>query len=252
MEEKPKKAPRKSKKQEASNKPSAEMVNFYELDAVKCYQHKYINPHFDIHNITIPFRMIIVAMTLTLVNLLKMMQDTFNKIVLITQNRKEPLYEYLENAYDKSVFEIHEGLDWFNKLNIDKEFGDEEQQTLIIFDDMVKEKKQTQVEQLWLRARKVGGGISCCYLTQSYFDTLKFLRTNTNYIILKKSNGVSDIKAILKDYTLSADKEQLLNMYNACVNNDDVCSFFMIDLQAKKEKAYRYQFNTFLDPNKFT
>ena len=248
--------PKKTKKSKKVTGPNSQMINFYELDEVKCFNHEYINPHFNIHNIKIPFRMIIVAMTgggktLTLVNLLKMMPDTFNKIVLITQNKNEPLYNFLESVYEKDCFEIHEGLEWFNKLDIDKEFGEPDQQTLIIFDDMVKEKKQTQVEQLWLRARKVGGGVSCMYLTQSYFYTLKFLRTNSNYIILKKSNGVNDIKAILRDYTLSATKDQLLNMYNACVNNDDVCSFFMIDLQAKKDKAYRYGFDVFLDPNQF-
>jgi hypothetical protein len=122
---------------------------------------------------------------------------------------------------------------------------------------MVQERDQTAIEELWLRGRKLGGSVSCIYLSQSYFETPKFLRSNSNYIVLKKINGIRDLKLILSDYELGATKDQLVNMYQSCMNyrrdKDDngLLNMLMMDIGAPPEKIFRSTFLNYLNPKDF-
>ena len=175
----------------------------------------------------------------------------------MTRNKHEQLYEYLESKLDKDELTIQEGLEEFNKMNLDQKYKDKSKQSLIIFDDMVQERDQTAIEELWLRGRKLGGSVSCIYLSQSYFETPKFLRSNSNYIVLKKINGIRDLKLILSDYELGATKEQLVNMYQSCMNyrrdKDDngLLNMLMMDIGAPPEKIFRSTFLNYLNPKDF-
>ena len=80
--------------------------------------------------------------TQTLMNLIRVMNGTFNNINIITKNKKEPLYEYLESKVDNGLT-ITEGIE--SAPNLD-EF-DKKEQTLIVMDDLVLEKNQKQLEQ---------------------------------------------------------------------------------------------------------
>jgi len=192
-----------------------------------------------------------------LLNLLHKFSDTFNNILLVTRNKHEQLYEYLESKLDKDELTIQEGLEEFNKMNLDQKYKDKSKQSLIIFDDMVQERDQTAIEELWLRGRKLGGSVSCIYLSQSYFETPKFLRSNSNYIVLKKINGIRDLKLILSDYELGATKDQLVNMYQSCMNyrrdKDDngLLNMLMMDIGAPPEKIFRSTFLNYLNPKDF-
>lgn len=239
-----------------------DLINFYQLPDVQEFKREYHNPNFHLHNIQIPFRMLIISYsgggkTNFLLNLLHKFSDTFNNILLVTRNKHEQLYEYLESKLDKDELTIQEGLEEFNKMNLDQKYKDKSKQSLIIFDDMVQERDQTAIEELWLRGRKLGGSVSCIYLSQSYFETPKFLRSNSNYIVLKKINGIRDLKLILSDYELGATKEQLVNMYQSCMNyrrdKDDngLLNMLMMDIGAPPEKIFRSTFLNYLNPKDF-
>jgi hypothetical protein len=241
---------------------SGGLINFYELDDVKQFKRSYHNPHFDDHNIGLPFRMLIISCsgggkTNFLLNLLHKFSDTFSHIRLITRNKSEQLYEYLESKLGKDELTVHEGLDEFRKMKLDQVYKDKSKQSLIIFDDMVQERDQTCIEELWLRGRKLGGSVSCIYLSQSYFETPKFLRSNSNYIVLKKLNGIRDIKLILSDYGLGATKEQLLSMYNECMgfrlneSDNGLLNMLLIDIGASPDKIFRNNWKNYLNPNDF-
>ena len=230
----------------------SELINFYTLPSVKALEKKTHNPNYAQHGIKLHFRMLIVGAsgsgkTNIVMNLLKLMEMTFNKVYLYTRNKDEPLYNYLEMAIpDKEFLEIHEGLSHFNSIDIDKHyFG----QTLIIFDDLVQEKNQTKIIELFIRGRKVG--VSIVYLTQKYSLVDTTIRENTNYLVLKKIAGKRDVLSILRNGSLHADKEELLNMYQFCVNGNDILSFLMIDLEAKQEYQFRLNFLHVLDINFF-
>ncbi len=246
--------------------PTGEMINFYDIKDIKPFLRTYINPHEKIHGIKVPFRILIVApcgfgKTMCLLNLLNQFQSTFNHLLLITQNKSEPLYELLESKIDPDLFDIREGIDEFLKINQDEYFGDIAKQYLVVFDDMVceSEKNQKKIENLFIRARKLGGSVSCIYLSQSYFDTPTLLRKQLSHLILKRLGNKGDIENILRDHAINVDKNQLLNMYNECMevrsgkgNENGLLNHLLIDLGAKEDKAFRYGFDIYLNPNEFT
>jgi ABC-type lipoprotein export system ATPase subunit len=80
------------------------MKNWYDHKDMKKYLKESHNPHFDKHHIKVPFRACIVGSsgagkTSTLLTLISLMPDTFEKIVIVTKNKDEPLYNFL---YEKT------------------------------------------------------------------------------------------------------------------------------------------------------
>jgi hypothetical protein len=100
------------------NKNNGEIINFYDVIPKK-YLNDVENPNYDKHNIDIPFRILVISYTgggksVLLMNLLQVFPNTFNHILLITRNKSEQLYEYLESKLEKGTeLTIQEGLDEF-------------------------------------------------------------------------------------------------------------------------------------------
>ncbi len=146
------------------------MVDFYK-SMPKKYLLKSHNPNYKDHKLNLPFRMLIIGgsgagKTQTLMNMIRVMNGTFNNIHIITKNKDEPLYNYLESKVDNGLT-ITEGID--SAPNLD-EF-DKKEQSLIVMDDLVLEKNQKKLEQYFIRARKLN--CSLVYLSQSCFAVPK-------------------------------------------------------------------------------
>jgi Ni2+-binding GTPase involved in maturation of urease and hydrogenase len=127
-------------------KAEAEIIDWYK-EIPKKFLLKHHNPNFDIHGLKLPFRMLIVGSsgagkTQTLLNIIHNMDSTFNNIFVITKNKDEPLYNYLEDKLGDKGLEIKEGI--ANAPNLDD--LDKEDQTLIVMDDLVLEKNQSALE----------------------------------------------------------------------------------------------------------
>ena len=75
-------------------------------------------------------------------NVITLMENTFNKVYIYTKNESKPLYEYLEMAIpDSDLLEIHAGIARLNIIYIDEHyFG----RTLTLFNDLVQENNQTK------------------------------------------------------------------------------------------------------------
>jgi hypothetical protein len=236
---------------EVKPKP-ADIINFYELDDVKIFQKAYHNPNFNSHKITIPFRMCIIGASGSgksncVLNIVSQFSDTFNHIKLFVKNKDEPLYKYLEQRIpEREQLEIFEGLDELNKMNLDKDFKG---QTLCIFDDLCLEKNQGQIEQLYIRGRKLAEGVSLIYLSQSFYTIPRKIRLQCNYIILRKIPSSRDVNGILKEFSLSVNSKELIKIYESCVNKS-ITSFLLIDLNCDPEQAFRKNFEV-LDINQF-
>ena len=133
-----------------------ELVDWYKKIPKK-FLPKQHNPCFQDHHITLPFRMIIVGSsgsgkTQTLLNLLNIMPNTFEKIRIITKCKSEPLYEWLEEKLKDFDFKIEEGLGNLPDLDsLDKTVNN-----LIVLDDLVAESARAQrpVAEYFIRARK--------------------------------------------------------------------------------------------------
>ena len=236
-----------------TNQP--EIINFYDLDEVKAYALQHINPKYDFEKMPLkhPMRMVICGASGSgksnlLLNIIRLMNNTFEKILIFTQDRDEQLYNYLSNTIPAEHLEIFEGIDKVMNYNFNNL---EEKQYLIIFDDMCieKEKSQKNICELYVRGRKMAHGCGCSliYLTQSYYQVPFVIRKQMTSLILRKINGRRDASAILRDCAVDMKTSQLLNIYEQCCNPDDITAFLFIDFNAREDKRFRYKFDTILN-----
>lgn len=232
----------KNKKKTITN----EVQNWYGHipDSLKTQYH---NPNYNQHLMNLPFRLLIVGnsgsgKTTLVLELLHRMDDTFGNIIICTKNADEPLYKFLRTKIKPEQLQVYEGIE--NVPDLDS--FDPELQHLIVFDDLVLEKDQSTIEQYFIRSRKIAKGVSCIYLTQSYFKTPKTIRLNSNYIILKKLSSTRDLNMIMNDFSLGIEKEVLIKMYKFCT--EEKSNFLFIDIDAPLENRFR---RNFLDIIKF-
>ena len=167
------------------------------------------------HQIKIPFRLAVIAAsgsgkTQWLLNLIAKMNDTFGHIY-VCYRASEPLYQFLEKQIgpDKITF--------FTQLGKFPALSDlpRDKQILCVFDDCVNysDREQGIIKDCYIRGRKIGRGISMCYLSQSFFKIPKIIRLQCNYLILLKLGSKRDLNLILSDYGLGVDKDELMQIY---------------------------------------
>ncbi|CAN0371252.1 unnamed protein product, partial [Ectocarpus fasciculatus] len=161
-----------------------------------------------------------------LTNIIHKSSGTFNKIIVYTANKHEPLYKYLESKIDKEMLDIYEGLTHLNSMSLE-DLGPG--QILIIFDDLVLDKNQGQIESLFIRGRKLsdGMGISCIYLTQSYTLVPKIIRKQASHLIIKKLSSKYERMTIIKEAG-NLDMRQLTELYNYCTDGSFTNSYLLI------------------------
>ena len=218
----------------------AEIIDWYKK-VPKKFLLKSHNPNYKKHGINLPFRMLIIGgsgagKTQTLLNLIHNMNGTFNKIYVITKNKHEPLYEYLEEKL-KDDISVIEGID--AAPDLDKDISKKDQ-TLIVMDDLVLEKNQKPLEEYFIRARKQNA--SLVYISQSYFAVPPMIRKNLNYLIIKRLSNRPDLFRIMREYSLGVEKDVLLKLYEESIK-DNKQDFLLVDLDAEPEHRFRKNFN---------
>lgn len=218
-----------------------EMTDWYSLAPKK----KYHNPSFADHQIGLPFRMLVIGgsgsgKTTLVMELVKRMKNTFNFILLCCKSSDEPLYELLSKKVPKECLAICEGMGAIPPVQDLEGAG----QTLVIFDDLCIERGQQVIEEYFIRGRKVGEGVSCVYLTQSYYQTPKIIRLQCGYFCLKKLNSERDLNLILGECSLGVDKAELLRLYREATRAQR--DFLMIDMAAPPEQKFRHNFLRYL------
>lgn len=213
------------------------IVNMYEK-IPKEFLDKVDNPNFHLHNLKIPFRMCVVApsgsgKTNFLLNLLHKFscgdRGTFKTIHIITRNKDEPLYRWLNSECEQII--IQEGLYHTPKLD---EF-DKDENHLVVWDDLVLSKDLSMVENYYIRARKLN--CSVIFISQSYFKIPKIIRNNCSYMILLKLSGQREVNLILSEFGLGITKEQLIDLYKFATQ--EKFSPLLIDMEADADKRFR-------------
>lgn len=226
------------------DKNQAELVDWYK-QIPKKFLIKQHNPNFHIHGLKIPFRMLIIGnsgagKTQTLLNIIHNMEGTFNNIFIITKNKDEPLYNYLEEKLGNKGLVISEGVE--NAPDLDEDI-DKKDQTLIVMDDLVLEKNQSALEEYFIRARKLN--CSLIYISQSYYRVPRIIRQNLNYLIVKQVSSLKDLYRIMGEYTLGVEKDALKKLYeNSTREKQD---FLLVDLDASLQDRFRKNFNEIYD-----
>jgi hypothetical protein len=220
---------------------SDKIRNYYSLipDHMKKKSH---NPNYKNHFFNIPFRVLICGgsgsgKTNSLLELIHRMNNTFEKIVICCKNKTEPLYDYLEEKIESEYLQFYEGINNIPPIEDFEGCG----QTLIVFDDLVMDKNQSIIEQYFIRGRKIGEGISLCYLSQSFFRTPKSIRLNVNYVMLMGMASRRDLNLLLSEFVLGKDVDlkRLLELYNYSTKNK--MDFFLVDID-HEDKRLRHGF----------
>lgn len=159
-------------KKKIKEEPKPDVINFYDLKDVQTFSPVYHNPTYDINTQPLkhPLHLLTCGKTRSgktnvLMNIISKMDSTFNRIKIFTQNKNEPLYQYLESKIDKPYLEIFEGLSELNKMDFDKM---EKNQYLFIY---CLEKDQSKIIQMYIRGRKLS--ISNIYLFHYTKDNKK-------------------------------------------------------------------------------
>jgi hypothetical protein len=228
--------PPKKKKIEEEEPISSKIVNMYEkipkdlLDEAE-------NPNFHLHHLKLPFRICVVApsgsgksnFVVNLISLFSKGKGTFASIDIITRNKDEPLYKFLQLKAES--INIKEGLE--NVPKLDK--MDKDSNHLVIFDDLVLAKDQSSIENFYIRARKLN--CSVIYLSQSYYRIPKIIRNNCNYMVLLKLSGQREVNMILSEFGLGVSKEQLLELYKEATA--EKFQPLVIDLEEEPTKRFR-------------
>lgn len=207
------------------------------------------NPNYEFHKLKIPLRMCIVApsgsgKTNFLINLLELFskgEGTFQTIHIITRNKDEALYRWLESVSDQIV--IKEGLRNTPALDkFDKDFNH-----LVVFDDLVLSKDLSSVEEYYIRARKLN--VSVIFISQSYFRIPLMIRNNCSYMVLLKLSGKRDVNLILSEFGLGVSKEELLKIYEYATR--DKFQPLLVDLEQESHLRFRKGFLEIIDVSQF-
>lgn len=214
-----------------------QIINMYEK-IPKEFLDKVDNPNYHLHNLKLPFRMCVVAPSGSgksnfLLNLIHKFcagdKGTFSTINIITRNKDEPLYKWLESECDQ--IRITEGLSTSPKLD---EF-DKNKNHLVVWDDLVLSKDLSMVENYYIRARKLN--CSVIFISQSYFKIPKIIRNNCSYMVLLKLSGNREVNIILSEFGLGVTKDELLQLYEYATK--EKFSPLIIDMEADKEQRFR-------------
>jgi len=239
----PKRVPKKEDK--------GQIINFYE-HVPKKYLDDVENPNKDLHDFDIPFRMCIVApsgsgKTNFLLNLIKVFSQgkgTFADITIVTRNKDEPLYRFLEGEFEQ--IQIKEGMHNTPKLDdMDKEFNH-----LICWDDMVLSKNLEPVCEYYMRARKKNACV--IFLSQDYYGIPKFIRKNSTYLVLLDLGGSKrERTAIMNEWAGDLDKDELNAIFNDAVSvkmRPLIITGGKVDRNKKYRKGFLdyYNLDTFL------
>lgn len=225
-----------------------QIVNFYR-ELPKGMTPNYHNPRYDSVKIKHPFYAGIYGgtgsmKTNTLLNLLKKLNGTFEKIILCVKSSDEPLYKWLKAKVPPAALEVYEN----GVVPEVEKYKDFPGQFIIIFDDLVADKKaQMAIEQWFLRGRKAGQmGCSMVFLSQSYFRTTKFIRIQQNLIFLKRLTSSRDLNLVISDFGLMGVKKDIIKKYKEVVDESKE-NFFLIRVEGEPGERFSKNFTEFIE-----
>lgn len=227
------------------------IVNLYESKAIKKYIKTKNSPQYDATKINYRDRVLIVGgsgtgKTHALVNYLLLSPNCYHKIIVVSKNIEEPLYEFLRDKLKEKI--VFYELNKFPSMNqLAKEHKeDEEDELLLIYDDIVNDiaKGNNIIENYFIAGRKLG--FTQFFLTQSYFRVPKVIRLQLTHLILLKLSSNNDLNIILRDFALGIEKKELTQLYKDATKQK--FHFLFVDINAvDANRKFSHNFNNFYE-----
>ena len=165
--------------------------------------------------------------TNVLLNLIESQPD-IDKIYLCAKDSYEAKYQYLINIREKVGIDHHDDprayIEYSNDMhdvykNIDEYNLDEENKTLIVFDDMIADiinnrKLDWIVTKLFISGRKLN--ISLVFIMQSYFKVPKDVRLNTTHSFIAKIPYKRELQQIAINHSSDISTKDFVNICREC------------------------------------
>ena len=226
-----------------------DIINYDNIISKYIPQKQYINP--SVFHFKHPCNAIIsgksgMGKTNLLLNLIERF-TCFHVIYLYTSCLCEDKYQYLikkqqekeeimkkKHNIDIQLIHFSENIDDIVDLNdINQDY-----QNLIIIDDLVLEKNQDKIKNLFMKCRKYN--TSTIYLTQDFFKIPIFIRKNAKMVILFKNDDNREVRQLYNIYCRS-DMEfgKFNHWFKEATKNNGV---FVIDLSTDNIK-YKFRCN---------
>jgi ABC-type oligopeptide transport system ATPase subunit len=220
-----------------------QLINFYDIKAVKDMNSNSYNPGFPNTDIEIPARVALQGCsgsgkTTILLNYIYLTNDTWAHIYIVTKST-EPLYEFLQKQLKYKNIDVYYDI---SKLPSPKDLPKPEEQKLVIFDDCVSMKNQSTIIDYFIYGRKKN--ITSFYLSQNYYSIPKAIRAQFSYLIIVKVGQKRDLNLILADSGGLIEKEELRRLYDDATK--EKFNFLKINLNtADMNKKFTKNFNDF-------
>lgn len=231
------------------SKVDTSVINMYEF-LPKKYNDKEIKyAAFKTIGIKVPFRALIIGssgsgktnLALSLIRLI----PVFDKIFLFAANLDEKLYTFLRDWFEAFEEKIGKKVLFFSNALEDVppiEDFDGSENSLILFDDIVDKRtlKQSNVSAYFTGGRK--RGLSCIFMSQTFFGVPDLIRKNVTLIFLKKVSSIKDLTRICREFTLNTSPKELAELYKSVVKGLE--DFLLVDLEADADHRFRANWTT--------
>lgn len=145
--------------------------------------------------------------------------------------KKESLLELFDKYKKEKVLFSSDSSEFIKVDDLDPSM-----KNLVIFDDCITEKDQSDIVELFIRGRKKNA--SMIYLSQSYYATPINIRKNCNYFIFF-SLQPKEIQQIIREIDGNLTTEEFKELYKKAIRNR--FDFFMLDL-VNPDMRYRRNF----------
>lgn len=229
-----------------AGEPKSRLTNFYDL--IEDLDDPYFNPN--PRALQHPFRCCIVGATGSgksnlLLNVITT-SNNFARIWICTKMPDEPLYKWLAKTLRDELESEDEVLTIVQALSDLPQHDDYLRsggQQLVVVDDFVSENEKAHkpVKDLAIMGRKLGHrGVSLIYISQTFYDIPKMIRSQSSYIILKRIGNNRELRTIVKNFGLNIGVDELQALYNQTAL--DPFSMFLIDLVSPDE-SMRFRLN---------
>ena len=130
--------------------------------------------------------------------------------------------------------------------NIDEYNPDKENKILVVFDDMIADmiynkKLNSIVTELFIRGRKLN--ISLVFITQSYFETPKYVRLDTTHIFISKIPNKRELQQIVINHSSDISTKDFIKIHKKFTA--EPYSFLVNDTMLTSDNLLMFKKNIF-------
>jgi hypothetical protein len=220
-------------------------INFY-----KVIDKKYLKPLAEYDNfkeiqIPLPVRIALcgssgTGKTNAILNIISQF-NAFTKFFLFVGDSHESLYkfliDYVKETFGPKSIMVYNNLD---EVPLVSEFDDREN-NLVIIDDLINEKNNSQKDALNLFTNGRKANISIINVSQDYFKINLTVRKNCQVTIMTRFDDETDLVRILNKFKRSYTSQEIRNLYDYATDGG-LENFFLVDSQGRGEWRFRRNF----------